>query len=72
MDRYRSRIPQRVRYVLEQIDAQNMGGWRGTENVSLDFLKVPGLVTWPALKSKGNSGKGAMIDGHYGRHAAYG
>ena len=38
VDRYRSRIRQRVRHVLNQIDAQSMGR-RGTENINLDFLE---------------------------------
>ena len=67
LDRYRASVPRRALYVLEQIDAQNMGGGRGTENVSLDFLKVPDHMTWPALKLQGNSREGAMVSGYYGK-----
>ena len=66
IDRYRSRIPYRVRSILDQVDAQSIGR-RGTENVSLDFLRIPDCLTWPALKSKGNSEEGAGVGAYYGR-----
>ncbi len=69
---YRASIPRRARYVLEQIQAQNMGGMRGTENVSLDFLMIPDHLTWPALKSQGNLGEGAKVGAYYGREIGKG
>ncbi len=69
VDRYRASIPRRARYVLEQVDAQNIGGRRGTEKVSLDFLGIPDCLTWPPLKTKRNSKEIAKVGGYYGGEA---
>lgn len=66
LDRYRARIPHRARQVLESIDAQSTGR-RGTEDLSLDWLRIPDHVTWPALKRKGNPDGNAMVGVYYGR-----
>jgi hypothetical protein len=66
LDRYRASVPRRIRYVLDQIDAQNMGR-HGTEDIDLAFLMIPDHVAWPTLKLNDNSRQGAKVADYYGQ-----
>jgi hypothetical protein len=47
-DIYRSRIAMRIQNLLNRIDGQSLGS-RGIEDVSLECLRIPVLLTRPAL-----------------------
>lgn len=64
-DSYRANIGKRVAGLLGRIDGQSLG-IKGKEDVSLEFLRIPHHLTWPALRTKGKLDGSGGGGGYYG------